>query len=267
MVAEVVGGAVILVKVARAGPLSYERVSAAGARLAGPLRIGKRLNAGALPGGGPVCRVIWSWGYVWGVLGVDDIRRALLEYEPALHEGRVKHRAAVAIVLTDNAGSLDLLLIERAKRAGDPWSGQMAFPGGRVDAADATARAAAERETLEEVGLSLAGSEFLGRLDDLSGRPVPPSDFAVSAFVFYASDPDALALNHEVRDAFWFPLDSLSDRKRHIDHPAKVASGRLFPGILVGEPGRHVVWGLTYRFLERFLKILGQPLPERTLGR
>jgi 8-oxo-dGTP pyrophosphatase MutT (NUDIX family) len=185
------------------------------------------------------------------VLGVDDIRRALLEYEPALHEGRLKHRAAVAIVLTDNAGSLDLLLIERARRAGDPWSGQMAFPGGRVDAADATARAAAERETLEEVGLSLAGSEFLGRLDDLHGRPLPPSDFAVSAFVFYASDPGALVLNHEVRDAFWFPLDSLSDRERHIDHPASVESDRVFPGILVGEPGRHVVWGLTYIFLDR----------------
>ncbi len=199
-----------------------------------------------------------------GVLGVDDVRRALLEYEPTLHEGKLQHRAAVAIVLTDNAGSLDLLLIERARRASDPWSGQMAFPGGRVDVADATPRAAAERETLEEVGLSLAGSEFLGRLDDLPGLPVPVGDFAVSAFVFYARNPSALALNHEVQDAFWFPLNSLSDRERHIDHPAKAESDRLFPGILVGEPGRHVVWGLTYRFLDRLLKILGQPLPERT---
>ena len=204
------------------------------------------------------------WGYVVGVLGVDDVRRALLEYQPTLHEAGLQHRAAVAIVLTDNAGSLDLLLIERARRAGDPWSGQMAFPGGRVDVADATPRAAAERETLEEVGLSLAGSEFLGRLDDLPGLPVPASDFAVSAFVFYASDPSALALNHEVQEAFWFPLNSLSDRERHIDHPAKSESDQLFPGILVGEPGRHVVWGLTYRFLDRFLKILGQPLPQRT---
>jgi 8-oxo-dGTP pyrophosphatase MutT (NUDIX family) len=201
------------------------------------------------------------------VLGVDEIRRALLAYEPALREGVLLRRAAVAIVLTESAGSLNLLLIERAKRAGDPWSGQMAFPGGRVDAADASTRAAAERETLEEVGLSLAGSEFLGRLDDLPGLPTPPSDFAVSAFVFYASEPDALALNHEVQDAFWFSLNALSDRERYIDHPAKDQSGRHSPGILVGEPGRHVVWGLTYRFLERLLKILDQPLPERTLGR
>jgi 8-oxo-dGTP pyrophosphatase MutT (NUDIX family) len=179
----------------------------------------------------------------------------------------MRQRAAVAIVLTDHAGSLDLLLIERARRAGDPWSGQMAFPGGRVDVGDATARAAAERETLEEVGLSLAESELLGRLDDLPGRPVPPSDFAVSAFVFYANAPGLLALNHEVRDAFWFPLDSLADRERQIDHQADVESGRCFPGILVGEPNRHVVWGLTYRFMDRFLKILGRPFPERARGR
>ncbi len=201
------------------------------------------------------------------MLGVDDVRRALIGREPVLLECGLRHRAAVAIVLTDDAGYLDLLLIERARRAGDPWSGHMAFPGGRVDVGDATARAAAERETLEEVGLSLAGSELVGRLDDLPGRPVPMSDFAVSAFVFYASTPGPLALNHEVRDAFWFPLDSLSDRERQIDHPADVESDRLFPGILVGEPGRHVVWGLTYRFLDQFLNLLGQPLPERALNR
>jgi 8-oxo-dGTP pyrophosphatase MutT (NUDIX family) len=200
-------------------------------------------------------------GYGWGVLSVDDVRRALLGSEPVLLEAGSRQRAAVALVLTDRAGCLDLLLIERAQRAGDPWSGQMAFPGGRVDPCDATTRAAAERETLEEVGLSLADSELLGRLDDLPGRPRPPSDFAVSAFVFYASAPGPLALNHEVSDAFWFPLEALSDGERRIDHLVDFESKRSFPGILVGEPGRHVVWGLTYRFLARFMKILGQPLP------
>ena len=82
------------------------------------------------------------------MLGVDDVRRALVGREPVLLESGLRQRAAVALVLTDDANSLDLLLIERSQRAGDPWSGHMAFPGGRVDDGDATARAAAERETL-----------------------------------------------------------------------------------------------------------------------
>ena len=201
------------------------------------------------------------------MLGVDDVRRVLAGRQPALLETGLPHRAAVSLVLTDDAGSLDLLLIERARRAGDPWSGQMAFPGGRVDVGDATARAAAERETFEEVGLSLAGSELLGRLDDLPGRPAPASDLAVSAFVFYVSAPGTLALNHEVRDAFWFPLAAFSDSERHVHYPVDVESDWHFSGIRVGEPGRHVVWGLTYRFLDRFLDVLGQPLPKRTARR
>ena len=36
-----------------------------------------------------------------------------------------------------------------------------------------------------------------------------------------------------------------------------------FPGILVGAPDRHVVWGLTYRFLEVFFEVVGDPLPNR----
>ena len=90
---------------------------------------------------------------------------------------------------------------------------------------------------------------------------------AVSAFVFYARAPGPLELNHEVRDAFWFPLASLSDRERQIEHPADAESNRLFPGILVDEPRGRVVWGLTYRFLDLFLSVLGQPLPGRASGR
>ena len=40
--------------------------------------------------------------------------------------------------------------------------------------------------------------------------------------------------------------------------------GMEFPGVLVGEPGRHVVWGLTYRFLELFMGVIERPLPDRS---
>jgi 8-oxo-dGTP pyrophosphatase MutT (NUDIX family) len=192
-----------------------------------------------------------------------EIREALLRHRPTVSEAAPQHRAAVAVVLRNHAESLDLLLIERALRDGDPWSGHMAFPGGRICDVDATPRAAAERETLEEVGLSLAGAEFLGRLDDVLGMQSATRQLVISAHVFHVVDSDPLVPNQEVKEAFWFPLDALTDPERHVDHPIQHGSLTHAPGILVGEPGRQVVWGLTYRFLEDFLRVLGQPLPQR----
>jgi 8-oxo-dGTP pyrophosphatase MutT (NUDIX family) len=84
----------------------------------------------------------------------------------------------------------EVLLIERARREGDPWSGHMAFPGGRVEISDESVQRAAERETFEEVGIDLAGAELLGRLDDLegrdSGRTLP---LVISAFVYHVHEP------------------------------------------------------------------------------
>ncbi|HXV37710.1 MAG TPA: CoA pyrophosphatase [Myxococcota bacterium] len=198
------------------------------------------------------------------MLEIDEVRRALRGREPARLAAGSLRRAAVAIVLGGGADSLELLLIERAKREGDPWSGQMAFPGGRLARGDATARAAAERETLEEVGLSLERAEFLGGLGELCGRLASPSDLAIAAFVFYEPAPGALAPNGEVSEAFWFPMRSLLDRERQVDFRVGTESGRLFPGVRVGEPAHQVVWGLTYRFLEALLSLLGQSFPARS---
>ena len=98
------------------------------------------------------------------MIGVDLVRRGLASYAATIVEDPARPRAAVAVVLRDAAAGPEVLLIERARHPQDPWSGHMAFPGGRVDPADPDARAAAERETLEEVGLPLAGAELLGRL-------------------------------------------------------------------------------------------------------
>ena len=195
------------------------------------------------------------------MITVDQIRRSLAARAPVLLPLDGVRHAAVAMVLTEGRSGAEVLFIERARSTGDPWSGHMAFPGGRVDPTDADGRAAAERETLEEVGLSLAGAELLGRLDDKKGNPRTHPELVISAFVYLASAPGELTINSEVQDAFWFPLDGLLDRARHVQY---TAHGEFeFPGILVGEPDRHVVWGLTYSFLESFFTVLGSPLPDR----
>jgi len=191
------------------------------------------------------------------MLALDDLRRALAAHEP--HLLGASKRAAVAVVVHDAPAGPALLFIERARDPVDPWSGQMAFPGGRVDPGDADIRAAAERETLEEVGLSLAGAERLGRLDDLNAGVRLVAPLVLSAFVYRIDAPPPLALNYEVADALWVPVDVLLDPGRHVAHRWGLAR---WPGILVGEPDRHVVWGLTYRLLRGFLGLVGHTLPE-----
>jgi 8-oxo-dGTP pyrophosphatase MutT (NUDIX family) len=83
--------------------------------------------------------------------------------------------AAVAAVLRVVEGTVELLFIKRSEHEGDPWSGHMAFPGGRHEPHDASLEATACRETMEELSLDLSRGRLLGRLDDLAPRnPVLP---------------------------------------------------------------------------------------------
>lgn len=199
------------------------------------------------------------------MLSLDRIRLALAAHRPVTLTPEQVRRAAVALLLRPGGDDgPEMLFIERARREGDPWSGHMALPGGRMDPGDETPLRAAERETLEEVGIGLGGAERLGRLDDMQGHRVAgvPS-IVVSAFVYHVREPDPIVTNHEVEQAFWFPVSELHDPSRHVDYPRLRLAGQRFPGIRVGARERHVVWGLTYRFLEVFFQVIGRPLPNR----
>jgi 8-oxo-dGTP pyrophosphatase MutT (NUDIX family) len=160
--------------------------------------------------------------------------------------------AAVATILRDAGGGAEVLLIKRAERDGDPWSGHVAFPGGKRDPGDASLLHTALRETQEEVGLALP-PEALARLDDVQART---SGYRVAQFVF-ALDRHAapLTLSREVDKTLWVPLARLaagegagtftwSQGTRSIDLPCI----RL---------GQDVLWGMTYRMIFALLEVLG----------
>src|SRR6266568_8268212 len=103
--------------------------------------------------------------------------------------------AAVAVVLHDGNDGIEALFIHRAVRAGDTWSGQIAFPGGRREPSDADLRATAIRETREEIGVDLSNDERLGVLDDLYPRtPVLPP-VVVRPFVFALAARPSIVIN------------------------------------------------------------------------
>jgi 8-oxo-dGTP pyrophosphatase MutT (NUDIX family) len=191
-----------------------------------------------------------------------DIRSRLATHSPLLLDG--SSRAAVAMVLRERADGPEVLLIERSRKESDPWSGHMAFPGGRLDTGE-TIEQAARRETHEEVGLSLHDADPLGRLDDLTGRRAGASmGLIISAFVFHHHGETPLVYQEaEVAEALWVPVSELSAPDRHIHKAFHGTGGMAFPGIVVGDPDRHIVWGLTYRFIEVFHRVVGRPFPNR----
>jgi 8-oxo-dGTP pyrophosphatase MutT (NUDIX family) len=171
----------------------------------------------------------------------------------------VERQAAVAAILRERDPALgaEVLLIRRAERTGDPWSGHMAFPGGRREEADADLLATALRETREEIGLDLArDARLLGRLEDVEatsrGRRV---GMPISPFVFELEGDPQLSLEAgEVADALWTPLLPLFRGEAHTTYPYELGELRLeLPGYRVGES---IVWGLTYQMLETLFRLV-----------
>ena len=182
----------------------------------------------------------------------EQLGRALANPQPerALAGART---AAIALILLERDGQLEALLIERALREGDPWSGHMALPGGHAEATDFDLAATAERETLEEVGLDLhRAGERLGQLSDCA--PVRGVPIAVRPFVYLLVEHPQLRASTEVRQALWVPLAPLQAGKRRTTF-ALSRSGQTLEFPAWDVDGR-VVWGLTYRVLDEFFNRL-----------
>lgn len=194
---------------------------------------------------------------------IQNIREALSRHEPKISAPEPNNSAAaVALVLAGRGDDLSLCFIRRAEHPLDPWSGHMALPGGRWDPTDPHPRAAAERETLEEVGLSVGDPHWLGGLSDVLVR-LGGGDrrMILSPFVYYLGEEHApFTPNHEVAGAFWIPLSYLWD-PRNSSHLEWEREGNrlLYPAIRFQDSA---IWGLTFRVLTLFSDVLDAPLPH-----
>lgn len=191
---------------------------------------------------------------------IDEIAIRLSQTRPELSDARYSMRAAVALVLRENGGDLEALFIRRAEHEGDPWSGHLAFPGGRIDPTDTGPRMAAERETQEELELDLTGARLLGQLSDVPGHA---ESICVSGFVYALEGDPVLKPNHEIRSAFWSRLDQLTDPDRqatrtftYLEHSMPLPTVRL-----LDDPSAPVLWGITYKFVDEFMRRIGRPIP------
>lgn len=197
-------------------------------------------------------------------LSVPFIRQALLSKPRTIPPpGPERPLACVALVLAGTPQRPAMCFIRRADRPDDPWSGHMAFPGGRADPGDASAQAVAEREAAEEVGLRLDPGHLIAPLTELPVRARGRTmGLQLAAFVYglEGAPPELTPQSEEVAQALWVPLERVYDpasRMRYLfDRDGEVMD---FPAL--GIDG-HVIWGLTYRVLSELGERVGRPLPR-----
>jgi 8-oxo-dGTP pyrophosphatase MutT (NUDIX family) len=163
--------------------------------------------------------------------------------------------AAVAVVLRPSAciSGYEVLLIRRAERASDPWSGHMALPGGRLDPADCDLRAAAVREVAEEVGIDLvASARPVGCLSQVASPPMR-TRVVVSPFVWVLNHDVPLCLApDEIASAHWFSMDRWlsAEGRGSFDYRFQGRDMRLPRADLDGCR----VWGITLRIIDDLLE-------------
>ena len=154
--------------------------------------------------------------------------------------------AAVAILLRERNDDLEFFLVKRAEVEGDPWSGDMAFPGGKRGDNDRDLMETASREVLEETAIDLREVSKLGYM-----KPIYSSvrtNMKVQPIVYvYDEDPDVI-LNYELTRYLWAPLKELVRSRAKEDIKGWNSDVYKYNG--------EVVWGLTFRMLEQLIEIL-----------
>ena len=158
------------------------------------------------------------------------------------HNNEDEVSASVALVLRSEK-SRDILLLKRAEIDGDPWSGDIAFPGGKKSVLDTNLKETVLRETFEETGINLSNADYLGNLPQVFSRV--QTDVGVLPMVFFIEDNQTITLSNEHTDYRWIPLSEIDKSKTSIR-----IKNREETVFLVDD---YLVWGLTFRILKAFL--------------
>jgi 8-oxo-dGTP pyrophosphatase MutT (NUDIX family) len=188
---------------------------------------------------------------------IAKLKRILASHVPtAVEDAPGVRRAAVALIFrAGESDSPELLFIKRADYPGDPWSGQVAFPGGREELGDVDLSFTAIRETREETGLDLrASAMIIGTLNDLRPQTVGLPAIVVRPYVVLLGRSPPLLLSDEVARAFWIPLDALKGRESWKETTV------FARGIEMNRRAFHhegdVIWGMTERILAELLELI-----------
>ena len=202
---------------------------------------------------------------------LDELTHRLEDHESLFIGEETAFRSAVLVPLVQDAGQWHIVFEMRAltmrKQPGD-----ISFPGGRIDADDASPMMAALRETHEELGVHPDTVQVIGKLSPYIASP----SFVVYPFVGVCDYHEIIQSYNkdEVEKVFTIPLNWLltHEPELHVvpvqpipdsDFPFdKIYNGENYQwGTRTQEEwfyeyGEYTVWGLTARILKHFIDIL-----------
>jgi len=187
---------------------------------------------------------------------IARLKEKIVVHQPREADEPGIRRAAVALLLRLGAplDEPEIFFIQRAQYETDPWSGQVAFPGGREEPGDESLFETAVRETFEETAIDIRRhGEVLGQLDDLRPRSVRLPDLIVRPYVVLVGEHSDPILSDEVAASFWVPLAALRETGGWRD-TVVTAGGAEFTRRAFHHAG-FVVWGMTERIVSRFLTL------------
>ena len=176
-------------------------------------------------------------------LKIEELRRAL---KPLSTEQEAN--AAVAILLKPIGHDVDILFVKRVENPRDPWSGQIALPGGKRDQKDKNLRETVQREVLEETGINLLEHcRFLGVIEAVRSQLNP--EMKILPFVVLLEYEPTIRLNrNELERYYWLPLETLVRNERVVKSNLEER-----PAFIIGDLE---IWGLTFRILKKFFQAL-----------
>jgi len=167
-------------------------------------------------------------------------------------EGDFVH-ASVMMILKESGQGYSLLFIKRPESDRDPFSGHMAFPGGRMESADNSKLETAIRETYEEVGIDINSSgRILGSLDDVNPNNPRARNYIVTPYLSVLNEevtikPDS----NEVERTLWVPMHHLVD-DRNLEVRIRERDGTEVKDYAY-QYEQYLIWGMTGRILHQFL--------------
>lgn len=182
---------------------------------------------------------------------IETLRRSLAGQQEPFHSDSKKPRGAVVVLFMERADDLWLLMIKRRENPRDPWSGQMAFPGGHADPEDRTLLDTAAREASEEVGINTRNQILLGCLHNVQPKNIP---MVIAPFLLLLSEEVHPTTSREAMEVLWVPMSFLLNPKSVSSFRVPVGRREISMGCYIYL--NHLIWGMSFRIIQEIISII-----------